>query len=51
MKNTTSKLAYEAPIVEVMAARVERGFISSNEQNVRSGSTEEMSESGSAMWN
>lgn len=50
MKNTTIKLAYEAPVVEVMAARVERGFILSSVQKEGDSSIEEFSQSGSATW-
>ena len=50
MKNITSKLVYEAPVVEVMAARIERGFILSNVQRGGDSTIEEFSQSGSAMW-
>ena len=51
MKNTTGKLVYEAPVVEVMAARIERGFVLSNVQRGGDSTIEEFSESGNALWN
>ena len=48
MENTIKKLVYEAPTVEALAARVERGFSGST---IIEGSTiEEFTESGYAKW-
>ena len=46
----TIKMAYMAPQVEAMEARVERGFILSNVQSDGNSTTEEVTESGSATW-
>lgn len=48
MENTVKKLVYEAPTVEALATRVERGFSGST---IIEGSTiEEFTESGYAKW-
>ena len=46
----TIKMAYMAPQVEAMEARVERGFILSNVQSDGNSTIESFNESGSATW-
>lgn len=46
----TIKMAYMAPQVEAMEARVERGFILSNVQSGGNSTIEDFTESGSATW-
>jgi cellulose synthase/poly-beta-1,6-N-acetylglucosamine synthase-like glycosyltransferase len=46
----TIKMAYMAPQVEAMEARVERGFILSNVQSDGNSTIESFTEAGSATW-
>lgn len=49
-KEQAFKQDYMAPQVETIEARVEKGFILSNVQKDGESTTEDVTESGSAMW-